>query len=64
MGWCAVVYVERSDSDRAYSVTRRINSLFSQQPGLRAYYGAAMVHIAQGALRAQHGELTGPRRSW
>jgi LuxR family maltose regulon positive regulatory protein len=59
LGWCAVVYVERGDSDRAYSVMRRINSLFSQQPGLRAYYGAAMAHIAQGALFAQHDELTG-----
>jgi LuxR family transcriptional regulator, maltose regulon positive regulatory protein len=58
LGWCAIVYVERGDSDRAYSVMRRINSLFSRQPGLRAYYGAAMAHIAQGALRAQHHELS------
>ena len=58
LGWCAVVYVERGDSDRAYSVMRRINSLFSQQHGLRAYYGAAMAHIALGALRAQHHELS------
>jgi ATP/maltotriose-dependent transcriptional regulator MalT len=59
LGWCAVVYVERGDSDRAYSIMRRINSLFSQQPGLRAYYGAAMAHIAQGTLLAQHHELSG-----
>jgi LuxR family transcriptional regulator, maltose regulon positive regulatory protein len=58
LGWCAVVYVERGDSDRAHSVTRRIHSLFSQHPGMRAYYGAAMAHIAQGALRSQHGALT------
>jgi LuxR family maltose regulon positive regulatory protein len=59
LGWCAVVYVESGDSDRAYSVMRRISSLFSQQPGMRAYYGAAMAHIAQGALRTQQDELSG-----
>jgi len=59
LGWCAVVYAERGDSDHADLIMRRIDSLFHQQPGLRAYYGAAMAHIAQGALQTQHAELTG-----
>jgi LuxR family maltose regulon positive regulatory protein len=59
LGWCAVVYMERGDSDRAAGVMRHIDSLFHQQPGLRAYYGAAMAHIAQGALQIRQGELTG-----
>jgi len=58
LGWSAVVYIESGDLDRAYRVTQQIDSLFNQQPGLSAYYGAAMTHIAQGVLLAEHGRLT------
>jgi LuxR family transcriptional regulator, maltose regulon positive regulatory protein len=57
LGWCAVVYVEGGDFDRAFSVMHQIDVLFHRQPGLSAYYGAATAHIARGMLHKQHGQL-------
>jgi LuxR family transcriptional regulator, maltose regulon positive regulatory protein len=34
-----------------------IESLLQQQPGLSAYFGAAMVHIVRGKLCAQHDQV-------
>lgn len=48
LGWSAVVHVERGDADRARRVLQHIDSLFHDQAGLHAYYGAAMAHIARG----------------
>ena len=57
LGWCAVVYVESGAFNRADQVMHHIESLLQQQPGLSAYFGAAMVHIVRGMLCAQHDQL-------
>jgi LuxR family maltose regulon positive regulatory protein len=57
LGWCAVVYVESGASDRADQVMHHVDSLLQQQPGLSAYFGAAMVHIVRGMLCVQHDQL-------
>ncbi len=58
LGWSAVVHVENSEPDRSEQVMRRIESLFAEQAGLAAYYGAAMAHIARGIHHERRGRLT------
>ena len=58
LGWCAIVHVENGRPDRARRVVRDIDALLHRQIGLNAYYGAAMAHIARGALHQHDGQLT------
>ncbi len=48
----------RGRTTPAGPLVRDIEALLHRQIGLNAYYGAAMAHIARGALHQQDGQLT------
>lgn len=54
LGWYAVVQVERGFVEEARRAVDDVQSLVQSHPGLGAYFGAALVHIARAAITAAH----------
>jgi LuxR family maltose regulon positive regulatory protein len=57
LGWAAIAHVESGRPDRARRLVRQIDDYLAAHPGLNAYYGAAMPHIARGVVHHHEGRL-------
>ena len=57
LGWAVVAHVENGRPERARRLVRQIDDYLVAHPGLNAYYGAAMPHIARGVVLHHDGML-------
>ena len=57
LGWCAIVHYGRGDSEQGDRIVAQTESLLQARPGIAAYYGAAMAHLARGAKHEHEGRI-------
>jgi LuxR family maltose regulon positive regulatory protein len=57
LGWCAIVQYGRGESEQGDRVVEQTESLLQARPGMSAYYGAAMAHLARGAKHEHDGRI-------
>jgi LuxR family maltose regulon positive regulatory protein len=57
LGWCAVVYAEIGERDRADRMLDDTEALLRSETGLTEYFGMSMTHVARGKLLAGQGRL-------
>ena len=58
LGWCAIVHYGRGESEQGDRVVDQTESLLQARPGMTAYYGAAMAHLARGAKHEHEGRIS------
>jgi len=58
LGWCAVVEYGRGEAAQGDRIVAQTEALLQARPGMAAYYGAAMAHLARGAKHEHEGRLS------
>ncbi len=58
LGWCAIVQYGRGESEQSDRVVEQTESLLQARPGMSAYYGAAMAHLARGAKHEHEARIS------